>query len=49
MKHAGKDENDELNTTCVGVQLVDGIWWWPPPAKVWLLMLAGQHIGATGE
>jgi hypothetical protein len=33
-KHAGKDVNDSLNTVCVGIELVNGMWWWPPAERM---------------
>ena len=34
VKHAGKDITDALSIVCVGVELVDGRWWWPPVEDV---------------
>ena len=48
VKHAGKDWNDESNSTCVGVCLVDGTWWWPPPLKIWNVLLIATCFCATG-
>ena len=44
VKHAGKDINDQTDVTCVGVDLVDGRWWWPPVPKMWQLLLATVGI-----
>ena len=44
IKHAGKDINDLTDVTCVGVDLVNGRWWWPPAAKMWQLLLATVGI-----
>lgn len=33
-----KDVDDALNTTCVGVNLVEGKQWRAPPGKLWLLL-----------
>ena len=37
-KHPAKDEDDVLNAVCVGVELIDGLYWWPPAERMWLLM-----------
>ena len=49
VKHEGKDVNDELSTVCVGVELVDGRWWWPPFERMWILLLAAIHLAETGN
>ena len=46
-KHDGKDEDDNLNCRCVGVDLVDGRWWWPPPLRMWQIALAVLHLDAV--
>ena len=40
VKHEGKDVDDSLNTTCVGVDFVDGSDWWLPASKFWSLLVA---------
>ena len=34
-KKPDKDVNDALSTTSVGVDLLDGRFWWPPGARLW--------------
>ena len=34
VKHPDKDVDDKLTGTCVGVQLVNGDWWWPRPVRL---------------
>ena len=38
LKNPDKDIDDSLNTTCVGVDLVDGCGWAPPGARSWSLV-----------
>ena len=47
VKHEGKDENDEVNSKFVGVQLVDGAWWWPPADKIWNVLLIATSFCAS--
>ena len=49
VKHEGKDENDEMNSKCVGVQLVDGTWWWPPANKIRNILLVATSFCASGR
>ena len=37
-KKPDKDVNDALSTTCVGVDLLDGLFWSPPGARLWTLL-----------
>ena len=46
-RHVGKDENDVLNSTCVGVCLRAGRWWWPPAARMWSLILGALRLCKT--
>ncbi|CAE7254004.1 unnamed protein product [Symbiodinium sp. KB8] len=50
LKHSGKDVNDELNTTCVGVSLEGGVQLATPPARclaLVVMVLAVTHAGAA--
>ena len=47
-RHVGKDENDVLDSTSVGVCLRAGRWWWPPAARMWSLILGALHLCKTG-
>ena len=49
IKHEGKDLNDSLDATCVGVDLVAGRWWWPPASKMWTLLLATIQLCESRE
>ena len=53
VKNPDKDIIDVTTTTCVGVDLVDGVRWFPPGARVWSLMdavidLANVMIASPG-
>ena len=43
-KHPGKDENDKLDCTCIGVDLIKGRWWRPNVDKLWLFLYAVLHV-----
>ncbi len=43
-KHSAKDEDDVLDGICVGVELVQGRWWWPPVARMWSLLRGVQAL-----
>ena len=43
-KHAGEDVTDSMNTVCVGIDLIDGTWWWPPAERMWVVLLAVTWI-----
>ena len=47
-KHPGKDEDDVLSGVCVGVELVDGTWWWPPVPRMRTLLMAVSWVCGTG-
>ena len=47
VKHPKKDVNDATTAVCVGVELVDGVWWWPPLGRPWTLINGGRHLGAS--
>ena len=50
LKHSGKDVNDELNATCVGVSLEGGVQLATPPARclaLVVMVLAVTHAGAA--
>ena len=38
VKNAGKDINDSLSATCIGIDLVSGTEWWPPGARLMELL-----------
>ena len=44
VKHKDKDVDDALNGECVGVELVDGRWWWPPASRMWTLLSAVAEL-----
>ena len=44
-----RDVNDALNATCVGVDLVDGRFWWPPAQRLWLLLGAVLDAASCGK
>ena len=46
LKNPDKDADDSLNTTCVGVDLVDGCGWAPPGARSWSLLDAATDLCA---
>ena len=43
-KHPDKDEDDKFNCTCVGVDLVQGRWWRPHVARLWVVLYAAAHV-----
>ena len=43
-KHVAKDETDVVDSTCVGVRLVGGVWWWPPSERLWALLLSALWV-----
>ena len=54
VKNPDKDVNDELSTTCVGFDLVDGRYWCPPGGRLWTMLdaiidLAAHGIGSRGS
>ena len=47
IEHVDEDVDDVVNTVCVGVELIDGQWWWPPAEKLWTMLLATMNACET--
>ena len=48
VKHAAKDVDDATTAICIGVEMVDGRFWWPPGSRLWLLFLGLIDLSKKG-
>lgn len=49
VKNCAKDINDELNATCVGVDLEEGLRWGVPPGRCMAIILGTLHLCGVQE
>ena len=47
LKNPDKDVDDVFDATCIGIDLVDGSAWCPPPARIWKLLGAVVDLAAS--